>query len=63
MKEEYECENCGKNVKVPSSENVPECCGKPMKKITLDICTKPAHAEHARPMDNEEPCDDFRSEN
>ena len=61
MKEEtYECENCGKNAK-SSEENIPECCGKPMKKIPLGICTQPAHAEHSRSMEDEDSCDDFRS--
>ena len=41
----YECENCGKKIEVSDEEN-PECCGKPMKKMDLDICTQPAHAEH-----------------
>jgi len=61
MKEEtFECEKCGKNVKSSNGEN-PACCGKPMKKISLGICTQPAHAEHSRPMEDEDACDDFRS--
>jgi len=32
-----------------------------MKKLPLDICTQPAHAEHARPMEDEDACDDFRA--
>ena len=59
-KETYKCEDCGKTVKVSGGET-PECCGKPMKKLPLDICLQPAHAEHARPMDEENACDDFRS--
>jgi len=39
----YECENCGKKIKV-SDGKVPDCCGKSMKKLPLDICTQPAHA-------------------
>jgi hypothetical protein len=39
----------------------PTCCGKPMKKIPLDICLQPDHPEHARPMDAEDACDDFRA--
>jgi len=56
----YQCENCGKTVKI-SDEKIPECCGKLMKKLPLDICLQPAHAEHTRPMDDEDACDDFRS--
>ena len=58
--ETYECENCGKTTKNPKGK-IPNCCGKPMKKIPLDICTQPAHAEHSRPMDDENACDDFRA--
>ena len=60
MDETYECKHCGKTTKVKNGKN-PDCCGKPMKKMTLDICTQPAHAEHARPMDSDEPCDDGRA--
>jgi hypothetical protein len=56
----YECENCGKKIEVSDEEN-PECCGKPMKKMDLDICTQPTHAEHARPMNSEDACDDGRA--
>ena len=60
MEENYECEICGKKIKIKDGR-APNCCGKPMKKMSLDICTQPAHAEHARPMDNEDACDDGRS--
>jgi hypothetical protein len=60
MEETYECEICGKKIKINDSSE-PECCGKSMKKISLDICIQPAHAEHARPMDAEDACDDGRS--
>jgi hypothetical protein len=60
MEEKYECENCGKTVKV-STGSTPKCCGKAMKKLDLDVCLQPAHAEHARPMNNEEACDDGRA--
>ncbi len=61
MKEEiYKCKNCGKTVKV-SDGKIPSCCDEPMEKIPLDICTQPAHAENARPMEPEEPCDDGRA--
>ena len=60
MEEAYKCNICGKEVKLKEGEN-PECCGKLMIKISLDLCTQPAHAEHARPMENEDACDDGRS--
>ena len=60
MGEKYKCEECGKTVEI-SDQEIPDCCGKPMKKISLDICTQPAHAEHARPMENEDACNDGRA--
>jgi hypothetical protein len=55
----YECNVCGERTK-KSDDKIPECCNKPMKKIKLDICTQPEHAEHSRPMEEEDACDDFR---
>jgi hypothetical protein len=60
MEEAYKCTICGKEMKEKEGI-IPECCGKPMKKIPLDLCTQPAHAEHARPMENEDVCNDGRS--
>jgi hypothetical protein len=60
MSKNYKCESCGKIVKVKEGI-VPKCCGKPMKQLPLNICIQPAHAENARPMDDEEPCDDGRA--
>jgi hypothetical protein len=60
MKESYKCEDCGKTIEIKDGK-VPICCGKPMKKIPLDICLQPAHAEHARPMEDEDACDDGRA--
>jgi hypothetical protein len=60
MKQNYRCGKCGKTVTV-SNGSVPKCCGKPMEQLPLDVCTQPAHAEHARPMEHDEPCDDGRS--
>jgi hypothetical protein len=34
-----------------------------MKKVSADICLQPDHAEHARPMGDEDACDDFRGGN
>ena len=60
LKEEtYECKNCGKIVRV-SDGKVPLCCDKPMEKLPIEICTQPAHAETARPMNEEDVCDDGR---
>ena len=62
MKEEkYKCLTCKRTATIKENEEIPECCGKPMKKMPREICLQPAHAEHARPMENDEPCDDFRS--
>ena len=58
MNKKYKCEICGRTV---SDNKVPECCGEPMKQLPLDICVQPAHAEHARPMDSEDACDDGRA--
>jgi hypothetical protein len=59
----YECQTCKKKKIVKQDTAVPSCCGKPMKKTSVDICLQPDHAEHARPMNDEEPCDDFRGGN
>jgi hypothetical protein len=56
----YQCEKCG-NIKISKGGSIPKCCGIPMKNIPLDICLQPAHAEHARPMNDEDACDDFRA--
>ena len=61
MKEEtYKCKKCGKKIRVLDGRR-PLCCDTPMEKIPIDICTQPAHAEHARPMDDEDVCDDGRA--
>lgn len=57
--ETYKCEACRKIIK-SSDNDIPKCCNNDMKKIPLDICTQPQHAEHSRPMDDEDVCDDFR---
>jgi hypothetical protein len=56
----YECQTCKKKIIVKTKKEKPSCCGKPMKKISVDICLQPDHAEHSRPMGEDEPCDDFR---
>lgn len=57
----YKCLTCKCTKTVKNKGETPECCGKPMKKMPLEICLQPAHAEHARPMGRDEPCDDFRA--
>lgn len=60
MKKTFKCEVCGKTIDV-TDDCIPICCGKDMKEVPLDICTQPAHAEHSRPMDDENACDDGRA--
>jgi hypothetical protein len=60
MKEKYKCDKCGKTIK-KSDGKIPKCCGKKMIKTPLDICIQPAHAEHARPMNDEDACDNGRA--
>ncbi len=55
----FECKDCGKQVK--SLENKPECCGKPMKQMTLDKCVQPHDAEYSGTFEEDEPCDDGRA--
>ena len=59
MNKKYKCEICGKIIS-NSDKKVPKCCGKPMKQLPVDICIQPSHAEHARSMEKEEPCDNGR---
>jgi len=60
MEETFKCENCGKKV-VVSDGSVPSCCGKPMVRLPLDVCTQADHAESTRSMESNEPCDDGRA--
>jgi len=55
----FKCEICDKTT-IVSDEEVPLCCGQEMKQVPLDICTKPSDPEHARPMEDEDACDEFR---
>jgi hypothetical protein len=59
----YECASCGNTVEINADESqIPECCGKAMKPAEeLKACGLSATAEHSRPDDFEEPCDDGRS--
>jgi len=60
MAEEYQCQSCKRTATVEEDDKIPECCGQPMKKMPKEICLQPAHAEHARPMEENNACDDFR---
>jgi len=58
----YECISCKRTATVQEDKAIPTCCGKPMvKKIPREICLQPTHAEHARPMEDEDACDEFRA--
>lgn len=60
MKNKYECLTCKRTATIDENEDIPKCCGKKMRKIPREICLQPDHAENARPMEIEEPCDDGR---
>jgi hypothetical protein len=55
----YECQSC-KRTAAGYEDDIPRCCGRPMVKVPREICLQPAHAEHARPMEKEDACDEFR---
>ena len=58
----YECVTCKRSVTVEDPNEAPNCCGKRMrKKKAREICLQPAHAAHARPMEDEEACDEFHA--
>ncbi|MBD3193851.1 MAG: hypothetical protein GF317_02270 [Candidatus Lokiarchaeota archaeon] len=59
-KEKYECLTCKRTATIKEDDEIPYCCDEPMTKIPKEICLQPAHAEHARPMEDDEPCDDGR---
>lgn len=58
---EYQCETCHRTAFVSDTQQIPQCCGKPMKKVfPKEICLQPEHASHARPMEFDDACNDFR---
>ena len=59
-KKGYKCEICGKTI-ITENDTIPSCCQATMTQVPLDICLQPSHAENARPMNDEDACDDFRS--
>ena len=61
MSKEYQCQSCKRTATVIDYKETPTCCGKPMKIIQREICLQPTHPEHARPMEDEDACNDFRS--
>jgi len=61
----FNCETCGSATEVEEMKSdIPECCGKPMKKAEpLEPCQASETAEHARLDKVGEPCDDGRGAN
>ena len=58
----YECEECGKRAVAGAKGRAPECCGKRMRAVPLEPCrVAHADAEHSRPMEDEDACDDSRA--
>ncbi len=58
--EKYECLACKRSATVERHNKIPRFCGKIMSKVPKEICLQPSHPEHARPMEDEEPCDEGR---
>ena len=58
----FKCQKCDKTMEMTDLENiVPECCHSPMEKMEEPApCQLSATAEHARPNEMLEPCDDGR---
>ena len=56
----YSCKECGNTI-ITSDSAIPDCCGKPMEQIPMDVCTHAFSDEIARPFNEDEPCDDARS--
>jgi len=62
-KKHYKCNHCDGRMEVQSDAATPDCCGQPMVEATepLEQCTLSNTAEHSRPDDMDEPCDDGRA--
>jgi hypothetical protein len=58
MNANYKCSQCGSTQTAPEGE-APVCCGEPME--LMNVCTTAEVAEHARPFNEDEPCDDGRA--
>ena len=61
MTKQYQCLSCKRTATVEDKQKIPTCCGKPMTELSKEICLQPPHPEHARPMEPENACDDFRA--
>ena len=57
----YHCQDCRKTIPKGETGAAPDCCGKPMELLPLEICLKAPSAEHDRLDDSDEPCDDGRA--
>jgi hypothetical protein len=54
----YKCKECNQTVVLDNPDEIPVCCNQTME-IELPQC-QAVHPQMARPMENEEPCDDGR---
>ncbi len=60
-KNQFKCKNCEKTIETAPESGFPECCGTPMDKLEdPPPCQMSSTAEHARPDEMAEPCDDGR---
>jgi hypothetical protein len=60
--DQYECATCQRTLTIEEDEHPLMCCRKPMDKETQrEICLQPAHAAHARPMEDEDVCGEFHA--
>ena len=61
-KNKFKCKKCEKTLEIQDSESIlPECCDLPMERLEDPApCLLTATAEHARPDELPEPCDDGR---
>ncbi len=59
----YQCRQCRKTIEQQAADkDLPECCEETMEKMEDPAtCQMSSTAEHARPDDSMEPCDDGRS--
>ncbi len=62
QKKHYTCDKCNSQAALDKEAKPPECCAQPMVPVPepLDKCTVSSTAEHSRPNDSQEPCDDGR---
>jgi hypothetical protein len=62
LKHKFKCQKCDKTTETTNSKDIaPECCDIPMQRMEDPApCQLSATAEHARPNEILEPCDDGR---